>query len=963
MGAISGDPRGAADRGLGDRGTSDTSVFPANPLEEDVSAAEDPAEPLAGCNRLPYFPPAENMSDGDIRYMISMTGMYYVPGMDGTICLIQAARSLQNNLEAVARRKPKAYPVCLKRLLDIRSVIKDRTAGPYQISFDTRPRKPLPKEVLEYWPFSEHVHWTEDLEALKRDRLVMQDPAVLVEKKEHIQADDAKMAEIEATMLELEKRINRLSLTGTGLDNTPQIKEAIAVLSTLTLRHIAKQTGVTADPAFDDDKLIRSIEVFVYHSVYSVVLDKQGEPIDLYGRLHYPILVPDPGSVMERSLPVPGTYISVRKYGFGHFQVDGKKIRKIILGGVGGFIENHGGGVRVPHEFHERIQNWLDSTGHAYVASLVVNSAFNPKELSASAIKEKFPELTEAVFPYAVKEMRLRARTIFKNWDEIAKQIGKEVLEQVIVDRIKDKIKWWLVKKIGVKIVPLVNVASAVHDLFAGEEERRRVRNAIACIILHVKGTSQDDLHIAAKVLAKIIIEALEDAIMDALVSKAVQGGSKLIRRRKGDAGAEPQGNASDTSQGKGQEQGQIGGSGTAVPATSPGADAGSTGQAAVGEKSTGQAGTGGSATSGAAVSNPVTADTGTQNRGTGHASSPGNLGQATLKPGAVQDAGTGAPPEEGPKLSRAKEESDLEGGEFHATAGEEDRDDSKGSKRSGEKPQGRLDHPAAEQRKKRRERSAKEGEGEAEQRVETVAARRDPTKGEDQGASKGEPKGKAREKGDKQAGEEAAPQQVQGRTHDKGEDQGEIDASRRARGTDDNGTGNRGTPPQAPSPSQGSGTGQDQTTLTKAQRKRREKIAWVNHIRQRWGASYSMILNAIAAARAAPWSKLRTLRQAFGNVASGLFAHHLIPVTVLKQHDVAQAAVVGGFDFNGKPNGVLLRRPEHEGGHDEYNQIILQEMDHFAAGNPHYTPEEAKRFVESRVDAWRELYLTAGEF
>jgi A nuclease family of the HNH/ENDO VII superfamily with conserved AHH len=68
-------------------------------------------------------------------------------------------------------------------------------------------------------------------------------------------------------------------------------------------------------------------------------------------------------------------------------------------------------------------------------------------------------------------------------------------------------------------------------------------------------------------------------------------------------------------------------------------------------------------------------------------------------------------------------------------------------------------------------------------------------------------------------------------------------------------------------------------------------------------------------------------------------YAHHLVPVSVLKSNEVAQAAVVGGYAFNGKTNGALLTGPEHDGRHYQWNQLITEEMNEFARTNRNYTP------------------------
>lgn len=69
------------------------------------------------------------------------------------------------------------------------------------------------------------------------------------------------------------------------------------------------------------------------------------------------------------------------------------------------------------------------------------------------------------------------------------------------------------------------------------------------------------------------------------------------------------------------------------------------------------------------------------------------------------------------------------------------------------------------------------------------------------------------------------------------------------------------------------------------------------------------------------------------------------------------------GYDFNGKRNVALLTHPEHAGGNNEYNQLIAQGMNEFARQNPGYTPNDAGKFIEGRVDSWRGMYIKGEEF
>src|SRR5262249_9169119 len=118
------------------------------------------------------------------------------------------------------------------------------------------------------------------------------------------------------------------------------VSGAIGTLKKVTLNDIALQTGVEFNDPWGDQPLLQNTEVILYHTVFSFVLDKNGEPFDMNGRLHYPILVPEPGSQMRRQCPPPGgVFVSVQKYGFQNYRIANGKIDKVLFGGVGGFEE------------------------------------------------------------------------------------------------------------------------------------------------------------------------------------------------------------------------------------------------------------------------------------------------------------------------------------------------------------------------------------------------------------------------------------------------------------------------------------------------------------------------------------------------------------------------------------------------------------------------------------------------
>ncbi len=309
---------------------------------------------------------------------------------------------------------------------------------------------------------------------------------------------------------------------------TPKVNEAIATLRRVTLNDIKTQAGVQFPYAWGDRPLIEDTEIILYHSVCSFVLDKHGEPFDVHGRLDYPILVPEPGSQMKRHCPPPGgVFVSVQKVGFQNFRIANGRIDKVLEGGVGGF-EEYGYGYSGPHAYQQRIQAYLDGLGgHVFIAGITAPAAITREEITFDRITSRVPEFADAVLAPLVKEVRKRAKNKIENWQEFLEQIAEEVIRTIIIDAVKERLRHYIIKKVGVRIVPGLNAAAAVYDLATGGTERMRVRNAIACIVVALRSDAEEDTTIAAKVCARIVADAFEDKIMAAIVN----AGTKAVRR------------------------------------------------------------------------------------------------------------------------------------------------------------------------------------------------------------------------------------------------------------------------------------------------------------------------------------------------------------------------------------------------------------------------------------------------
>jgi hypothetical protein len=316
---------------------------------------------------------------------------------------------------------------------------------------------------------------------------------------------------------------------------TPLVDEAIRQLSIYRLIDLRYATNATLQSPFEDDKLIEHTEVILYHSVFTVVLDRTGNPFDLRtradrgGLLDYGLLLPPPGSQMKRALPRPGGLnVSVQHAGDTTFHIEEGKVTKVLFGGVGGFQE-YGYGYSGKHELQTAIESFLANRGRSYIASVSAEAAFNSEEMSLGRIYLRLYDLAEAATPYVVKEIEARAKKMIVNWQEYAGSIIKGAIEQIIISEVKERVKAYLVKKIGKRIVPVVNAAFALYDLAAGYKEHKHMRYAIACAVLAIKGRTAEDTELSAKVVSKVLADEFEEKIIEKLIEHAAKAGKRLI--------------------------------------------------------------------------------------------------------------------------------------------------------------------------------------------------------------------------------------------------------------------------------------------------------------------------------------------------------------------------------------------------------------------------------------------------
>lgn len=449
-------------------------------------------------------------------------------------------------------------------LLDIYKELQIRTTSPYQFKVmmsEEEMYSPLPAEILKEHPLDKVDEW----------KLIVANPKLIAEGKInaetpleiHEKVED-KMTEEEfvEAIPELEMEIDGIAakIKNYQTSETPLINKVIYDLkkikikslleNVLAQRRIHKKTDSVFEREakamifnYGEFTLYDMTDIILYHSVYTVMLDKFGTPTNIINgtivckTAESPILYPvwEHQLTMKRQLPPPGaTFLSLGRYAGWSFKIQDASVKQTLFQMIGGFyFDEYLQTGNYP--FQDEIQSWIDFHSSRVVAAVSSDSAFSRKELTFSGFKEMVPDLLEVSLPYVIDEIIKRVKEKRKELAEFVKSVAKEVIIELLRDFIIEKFKWYLIKKIGAKIVPLVNLAVAVVDLFTGEEERRQIRRLVACIRMAAIGGSPDDMTIAGKVMAKVLTDEFESQLIARLTAKA-KAGIDNLKSAKGDS-------------------------------------------------------------------------------------------------------------------------------------------------------------------------------------------------------------------------------------------------------------------------------------------------------------------------------------------------------------------------------------------------------------------------------------------
>lgn len=422
---------------------------------------------------------------------------------------------------------------------------------PREMSIEARKRyPPRPTKLVQIPPFDSIQHWLrwQALSAAPAQpnrppgRAAPKTDGRKPTKMPPVDGVDAKEppppAPVDAQTLDatLDEAIARTSATRIVTDavpshtGTPLVSKVITALSQRTFRDLATAAGTEMRWPWEDDKLIKHTPVILYHSAYTVALDPTGKPLDRK-IADYGLCLENPKRTMHRLLPPPG-WVLVNVGGYGNtFRFHAGKV--ISVDCTMGAITEYGH----PHPFQQAVQYYLNAGG--FVAAVTAEAAVTPAEVTLGRIVSRLPDLAEAAIPHIVEECLTRAKATFENWQDQALQLIREAIRDAVIEAIRNRVIWYVVKKIGKRILPVVNVVSTVVDVATAESER--LRYAVRCGWFAVMGTAEDT-EIAARVLAKVIADEFEEQAIAAIVKNAAKAGVPLVKR-KAPKGAATKGN------------------------------------------------------------------------------------------------------------------------------------------------------------------------------------------------------------------------------------------------------------------------------------------------------------------------------------------------------------------------------------------------------------------------------------
>lgn len=517
MGEISAGMRGVLNRGLA----------PQGPV----------AEPLVCTATINLEPLSSQPEPEEIRRLLVLSSTY-ATFRDGTACLLRLASILElsaSNELFVA--SPDAFFDVVGAIVDICETIIGRTRTSYRLFADTQTYQPLDTRVLSFSPVKDYLNWKslkDQRKAILAGRALVRASIPIAEHPIAISDKDGWRKAMDAVEHAAATALDAAQVTAPPDRDMPLVSTYLGQIKAFKFSDLERQSRARYGYGVSDDQIYGRVELMIYHSVYSVLLDNAGNPAFLPG-FPYALLIPKPGVPMERRMQPPGLYLGTGKLADYQFAVDRKdprKVKSILFGGIGGLTETLNT-FSWEHELHTQLQQHIDFTGIYVVPVIVAPEAFNSGELTIGKAYDRMPEIVEHTARHVYAEIVKRLGNLYENYPDILKQVGADIVKDIIIDQVKSWAIDYLVKKLGKKIIPVVNVVSALAEAL-DDEELAMTRAALTALVMAVKSTRADDMTISSKVLGKIGADKVQARVVQELSKR----GAQLVKKGAGAAKA-----------------------------------------------------------------------------------------------------------------------------------------------------------------------------------------------------------------------------------------------------------------------------------------------------------------------------------------------------------------------------------------------------------------------------------------
>jgi phage baseplate assembly protein W/predicted DNA-binding protein YlxM (UPF0122 family) len=532
-----------ATRGVAGRGLL-TDPRPAETLE---TIYDEQADLVLGCREqdslndltaavdvLERLPPADAGDQPTIVFdrhtlkRLIIVGGYLATFQNRTPCLLRLAALLDKSLSRhLFVHYPREFFGIVELLVRIGDEIIARTRKPYSTFASLQQNPKLDPRVLKIDPLPRYPFW-QDLIDVRDGRAMIRNPRPRPEERFKVEDEQSWQETLDEIERNLEATRVDLSIAAAQRGDAPLINGHLKNLRELKYSHIEQQTRARFPPLWRDTPVAEDVDLILYNSVYSVTLDKNGNPKRIPGITPYALLIPQPGDNLIRQMQPPGLYLSVTQLARYQFAVNGLKVQNLLYSGITGFTETENA-FKFIHKLQERLQAYIKNQSMKAIAVIIVPEAFVSADLSIGAVKRRMPDLIAALTRHALVELLKRAKNALENYEEVLKNTTKQVIQGIVEDKIEDWAREWLIKKIGKKIIPGLNLISAISDLI-DDAEAEMIRAMIACVIMATKSRRPDDLTISSKILADIAMDKVQEAVIKELVKR---GGKQVSKWRQ----------------------------------------------------------------------------------------------------------------------------------------------------------------------------------------------------------------------------------------------------------------------------------------------------------------------------------------------------------------------------------------------------------------------------------------------